>query len=242
MNEKLPTPKRFTPFELGEKIAKGGHMSDVYEAKKDPNYVVKKCPFVLIEDEDSMRMFKLHIKDCGKFTAFSRHYQANLLDMQKHVGKFMPKTQLIYGYDEQSEETGWIIAEKIFKCENESAQTERIKALDEVMSALIDMYFNKFEKEGDDYYGNGVKFVYMPDFLSKDEGEDLMYGYTISNSKPQYYLPDIYPMLKYDPVRLGNEIRNKIRPYGYENFPTTAKKLTELEKLIPPDRQRKIKK
>ena len=233
MSESIPS-EGHPPFELGKKFSEG-HMATVYEAQKDPNLLVKRVS-IAVED------FKTpvsEIKENYSLGAFRYHYQSNLLDMEKHVGDFMPKTQLVYGADGEGKPTGWIITERIFKNEDESSD-EKLKALDAVMSALIDMYFNKFEKEGRDY-GDGLKSVEMPDFLGSDGGEDLIYGHTKSNSEPQYYLPDIYPMFELGPIMLVNKIRDKIRPFGYENFPEATKKLTELEKLIPPNRRWEIK-
>lgn len=234
MSESKPFAKGSPPFELGEKFAEG-HMATVFEHKKDPNYLVKR---VAIITEDPFSPGK-ETKKSYSLNGFRFHYQRNLLDMQKHVGDFMPKTQLIYGHDEEGNPTGWIITEKVFKRDDESSE-DKLKALDTVMSALIDMYLNKFEKEGRDY-GTGLKLVEMPDFLGSDGGEDLIYGYTKNNPTPQYYLPDIYPMFECGPIRLINEIRNKIRPYGYEHFPITTGKLVRLEELILPTSRWEVK-
>lgn len=234
MSEPIPSEKGYTPFELGQKIAEG-HTASVYEAQKNPDLLVKRVS-IITEDFDSPAK---ETRRSYTLDAFRYHYQRNLLDMRKHVGNFMPNTELVYGLDENGDPCGWVITEKITKTK-ELATEERLRALDMVMSALVDMYLSKFEKEGRDY-GDGLKLVEMPDFLGHDGGEDLMYGSTKSNSHSQYYLPDIYPMFECGPIMLSNEIRDKIRPYGYLNFPRTTEKLVKLEKFVPRERHWEIK-
>ncbi len=201
------------PFEFGKKIGEGS-LAEVFESKKDPNFVIKKLG--IYHEAFLPQGVFINPKRHYSEEEFRAHHQHSIKYLLEKFPDYLPASQLVFGTDETGDQCGYLVQERIYPDKpsffNKAELLKKVKTLDGVLARLIDFYLQQYTEEG---------MVLMPDFVGKKE-KDLMYGHTNKNSEPRFYLPDIYPLVSMHSMdELLRSIGDKIKKYSFYDFPET---------------------
>lgn len=201
-----------TPFLLGEKIGEGEH-AEVFRSLQDPHKLVKKLK--IREEYSIWGDFEMQsVSRTYDEEQFREHYQTALSLLEKHLGGFLPKTQLVFGHAEDNKTAGYLITEEVMP-ETQENLAEKMEKLDEMLTAVIQMYLDQ---------PKGPKFV--PDIFGKEE---FRYGHTADNPEPKFYILDIYPTFKMTAEEICAGIYQIVQKYSQSSLPKTFKIMKQLE-------------
>ncbi len=221
----IPSAEKFnqsneTPFLFGEPAGFGQH-AEVFESKQDKNKLIKKLKIRVPDD-----MAPLITGDYDE-QLFRKHYQKNFRMIKEKFGQYLPEMQLVLGKAEAGHITGYLVTDRIV--EEERNSEAKLKSLDETLAALVSYYISEYENRRTPGPIIRPVRISVPDFVGPN---DMMYGYTKTRAQPQWFFPDIYPMLEFLPSEFSYAIKEKFHAYPNHPFKKAEQKLQSMQNYI----------
>lgn len=201
-----------------------GAFATIREFSSNPDVIVKELPPQI--DIDSGHVLT---GDAGfkKFREVVAKYDSLIKYSKTDIAKYIPKSMLVFGSNDQEKDKGFIVAEKVTGKDIgkiDTISTDNIIELESLIITSLDL----FEESS-----NSLR--YFPDLTrptsSSYELLNIMVGTTKNNPKEQIYLIDTYPLIyagnskssEFD--HLKRALENFSRKFGVEFSPELRQRL-----------------
>ncbi len=205
------------PFETNGQIEKHGSFTDISTIKDNPNYLAKSY----------MLDYEQHPDDEPAHTYEERKQQfiedARL--MQTYFGDSIPEFHTVMTeakWDKTGNTQTPLIFMKKVKSKTERDESDERKydeGKDEIFAKEIDLFKATFD---------GTQGL-VPEIFKT---ENFIYGNTDTDETPRLYFIDLYPVYRWDPKTLLDQLENRLAFFDQDQYPKTRGSLQKLKDLI----------